>query len=139
MTKWLAMLVSCLALGLAIAACGDDEEDSGGGAADTESPAQQGGSQESASPAKKVEVAIKDFSFKPQSLEIAKGTTVTWTNEDSAGHDVTKTGGPGPEFSSGEAGGLEKGDTYKKTFTAAGEIEYVCTVHPNMKANLTVK
>src|SRR5918998_6733025 len=132
MTKWLAMLVSCLALGLAIAACGDDEEDSGGGAADTESPAQQGGSQESASPAKKVEVAIKDFSFKPQSLEVAKGTTVTWTNEDSAGHDVTKTGGPGPEFSSGE-GDMQKGDTYEQTFTTAGTIRYECTIHPGME------
>ena len=139
MTKWLAMLLSCLVLGLVIAACGDDDEDSGGGAADTESPAQQGGGQESASPGKKVEVAMKDFKFKPQSLEIEKGTTVTWTNEDKAAHDVTKTGGPGPDFSSGESGGMAKGDTYKETFTTAGEIEYVCTVHPDMKANLTVK
>ena len=142
MTKWLAMLLSCLALGLTLAACGDDDEDeSGGGAADTEQPAPTGGGdeQESASAGKSVEITIKNFAFIPTTQEVEKGATVTWVNEDKAGHDVTKTGGPGPDFSSGEPGGLAKGDSYKETITAAGKIDYVCTVHPNMKATLTVK
>ena len=141
MTKWLAMLVSCLALGLVIGACGDDDdEDSGDSGADTEAPAPESGKdKESATAGKAVAVTIKDFAFDPASLEVDKGSAVTWTNEDSAAHDVTKTGGPGPDFSSGEAGGMATGDTYKETLTTAGEIEYVCTVHPNMKATLTVK
>ena len=142
MTKWLAMLFSCMALGLTLAACGDDdEEDSGGGAAGTEQPAPTGGGgeQESASAGKSVEITIKDFAFIPTTQEVEKGATVTWTNEDKAGHDVTKTGGPGPDFSSGEPGGMAQGDTYKETITTAGEIDYVCTVHPNMKAVLSVK
>jgi len=143
MTKWLAMLMACLALGLVVAACGDDDDDEGGGgAADTtEEPAPAGGgAEEDAAPSgETVEVALKDIAFDPTSIEVATGGTVKWTNEDSVGHDVTKTGGPGPEFSSGDPGGLNQGDTYEETFTTAGKIDYVCTVHPNMKASITVK
>ncbi len=55
------------------------------------------------------------------------------------GHDVTKTGGPGPDFSSGEPGGLAEGDTFTHTFNKPGKIEYVCTVHADMKGMVTVK
>jgi plastocyanin len=141
MTKWLAMLMACLALGLVVAACGDDDDDEGGGAATTEEPAQTGGGgdEQQAPAGEAVEVEIKDFAFNPDSVDVPAGSTVTWTNADSAGHDVTKTGGPGPEFSSGDPGGMQQGDTYEETFETAGKIDYVCTVHPQMKASLNVK
>ena len=37
MTKWLALLISCLALGLVGVGCGDDDDDSGGDSAETPS------------------------------------------------------------------------------------------------------
>ena len=44
MTKWLAMLLACMALGLVVAGCGDDDDDSGdGGGANTEQPAEESG------------------------------------------------------------------------------------------------
>jgi plastocyanin len=141
MTKWLAMLMSCLALGLVVAACGDDDDDDGGGGGDTAEPAPQAGGDKEKKPAgggKPVEVTMKDIAFDPDSITIEKGTTVKWTNEDSVGHDVTKTGGVGPEFSSGESGGMQQGDTYEERIKTPGEIEYVCTVHPNMTATITV-
>jgi plastocyanin len=140
MTKWLAMLMTCLAFGLVVAACGDDDDDEGGSADTTEeqAPAGGGGDEQKAPAGEATAVEIKDFAFSPDAVEVAKGSTITWTNEDSAGHDVTKTGGPGPEFSSGDPGGMNQGDTYEETFTTAGKIDYVCTVHPQMKASITV-
>lgn len=38
-----------------------------------------------------VTVAIQDFAFSPQTLTVKAGTTVTWTNEDTAPHTVTST------------------------------------------------
>ena len=133
MTKWQAPVLSCLALALVAAGCGGDveEEDGGGGAATQEQPADTGGG-------KTARVAMKDTKFEPKSLTVAKGTTVTWTNDDSVNHDVTKDAGPGPDFASGN-GDLAKGDTFEQTFNTPGKVDYVCTVHPDMKASLTVK
>jgi len=138
MTKWPALLLSCLALALVATGCGgDDEGEDGGGAGgqaeEQEQPADTGGGGGGGKA-----VSMKDIKFKPASLNVAKGTTVTWTNDDSVDHDVTKTGGAGPKFSSG-TGNMAKGDTYKHTFDTAGKVEYVCTVHPNMTGSVTVK
>ena len=140
MTKWLAMLITCLALGFVLAACGSDDEGEGG-AADTGQAEPTGGAEEHTGEAggKTVEVSMKDFKFNPGSITVDKGATVKWTNDDSAGHDVTKTGGPGPDFSSGDPGGLNPGDTYEETLHTAGTIDYVCTVHADMKASITVR
>lgn len=77
-------------------------------------------------------VAIKDFVFSPASLDLGIGTTVTWTNEDSSQH--TATAGDG----SFDTGVLAQGDTFSHTFDTAGTFDYICTIHPNMKATLTV-
>jgi plastocyanin len=141
MTKWLAMLMSFLALGLVLTACGDDDDDDGGGAADTAQPEPTGGGGKEKKPAgggKTVEVTMKDIAFDPDTITIEKGTVVKWTNEDSVGHDVTKSGGVGPEFSSGDAGGMQQGDTYEEKIKTPGKIEYVCTVHPNMTGTINV-
>ena len=124
--KLTSLLVLMTALAFALAACGGDDEEEGGGAA--------GGG----APKKSVTVVEKDIQFKPKSVTVAKGGTVTWVNEDSAPHDVTKEGGPGPDFSSGK-GDMKKGDRYKRSFNAAGAIKYVCTVHPGMTGEVVVK
>jgi plastocyanin len=77
---------------------------------------------------------MKDIKFNPGNVTIKAGETVTWSNEDSASHDVT-----GDAFKSGSAGGLAQGDTFKHTFKKAGTYDYVCTVHPGMEGTVTVK
>jgi plastocyanin len=138
MRNWLVVLCSVLALGVVAVGCGGDDNSGGGGGGGgggEKKPAASsgGGGGKSAS------VSLKNIAFNPTSVTIAKGGTVKWTNDDSVGHDVTKKGGPGPKFSSGPAGGMQKGDTFQQKFTTAGTIDYVCTVHPNMKATITVK
>jgi plastocyanin len=136
MTKILAVLCSVLAFALVAAGCGSSDKKTsssgGGGGSDTAKPKQN------ASTGKKASVSQKNIQFSPKALTVKKGTTVTWTNDDSVNHDVTKTSGPGPDFSSGK-GNMAQGDSYKQKLNTAGTIKYECTVHPGMTGSVTVK
>jgi plastocyanin len=72
------------------------------------------------------------FSFSPSAMTIKVGTTVTWTNKSSAPHTVTSDTGA----FNGSLG--ESGATFKFTFTRAGTFSYHCSIHPYMKATITV-
>jgi plastocyanin len=111
-----ALLLACMALGLALAGCGDDDDEGGGGGG--------GGA----------EVTMEGIQFEPAELTVAVGDTVTWTNNDSTGHDVA-----GDDFDSGESGGMAEGDTFEHTFDEAGTFDYVCTEHPGMEGTVTVE
>ncbi|MFH8660699.1 cupredoxin family copper-binding protein [Streptomyces afghaniensis] len=80
-------------------------------------------------------VTMKGYAFSPASLSVPVGSTVTWTNQDTAPHDVKTTSGPVPIHSPM----LDKGESWSFTFTTAGSYGYVCTVHPNMTAGITVR
>ena len=82
---------------------------------------------------------MKDIQFDPEGHDRGEGRHVTWTNNESVPHDVTKEDGPGPDFSLRQPGNLKKGDTFKQTFTTAGKINYVCTIHPDMTGTVTVE
>jgi plastocyanin len=77
-------------------------------------------------------VTIRDFTFSPQLLEVRAGTTVTWTNEDSAQHTATfRTG-------MADSGLLSQGQAYQLTFNTLGIFAYYCTVHPSMTGMVRV-
>jgi plastocyanin len=78
-------------------------------------------------------VSIASFSFQPAALTVSVGTTVTWTNNDSASHTVTADDG---SFKSGTLG---KGGTFSQTFATAGTFTYHCAFHSSMKATITVQ
>jgi plastocyanin len=80
-----------------------------------------------------VQVAIKDFDFRPMDVTVPVGGSVTWKNLDAEPHTVTSTGGA---FRS-EA--LDQGESYTQKFTRAGVYKYICTIHPNMRATVTVR
>lgn len=81
-------------------------------------------------------VTIKNFAFDPGLLTVKTGTTVTWTNQDSAPHIiVSDTGSPVP-FSSDS---LPKGASYSFTFTQAGTYTYHCSIHPSMTGTIVVQ
>jgi plastocyanin len=70
--------------------------------------------------------------FDPATLSVKLGTTVTWTNNDSAAHTVT-SGDPNAGASGTFDSGLIKpGQTFKYTFTSTNSTSYFCTVHPWM-------
>lgn len=87
-----------------------------------------------ANPAAKTHaVAIKNLAFSPANLTIAKGDTVTWTNDDSVAHTIASKDGTLNSKS------LSKGDTYSYTFDKPGVYDYFCSIHPNMTGKITVK
>ena len=136
MTKLLALILACLALGLA--ACGGDDDGGGGdsGGATTEQPADGGGGTGGAW----TEVSMDSVQFDPKDLSVDAGETITFTNNESIPHDVHKTSGPGEDFASGPSGGMQEGDTFELALDQPGKYEYVCDVHaPGMAGTITVK
>lgn len=132
MTKLLALILACLALGLVAAGCGDDDDDGGSDATTTEQPAAGGGGG--------TQVSMENIQFTPRELTVKAGETVTFTNNESTPHDVHKTSGPGADFSSGDVGGMQEGDTFDVTLGEPGKYEYVCELHePGMAGSITVK
>jgi plastocyanin len=76
-------------------------------------------------------VAMKNMKFSPPAIEIKKGGTVEWTNEDITPHTATS-----PQFDSGS---LASDKSWKHTFNEAGRFPYGCTFHPEMKGVVIVK
>ena len=79
------------------------------------------------------QVAIRGMAFEPAGLSVEPGDTVIFTNLDSAPHTATATDG------SFDTGRLGKGQSAKITITAPGRFDYLCKVHPMMKARITAK
>jgi plastocyanin len=75
-------------------------------------------------------VMIMDYRFQPASLQVPAGATVTWTNHDKAAHDVSGSGLQSPT--------LAQGQSWSHTFTQPGSYEYLCSLHPDMVASVTV-
>ena len=126
MTKLLALLLACLALGLAATGCGGDDEESNGGGGGSGG----GGAQ----------VSMESIQFDPQELTVGAGETITFANNESVPHDVHKESGPGKDFASGPPGGMQEGDTFELTLDQPGTYEYVCEVHaPGMSGTITVE
>ncbi len=80
-----------------------------------------------------VQVKMANIQFAPQSSTVKVGQTVTWTNTDQVDHNVTAMSGA--SFRSSNFG---QGKTFSYKATKPGTIQYVCTIHPNMTATLTV-
>lgn len=83
--------------------------------------------------AQAVSVEIRDSKYNPATLNITRGTTVTWTQRDSVPHTVTATSGE-----SFDSGNLNQGQTYSYTFDRSGTFVYGCTIHPTMSGTIRV-
>lgn len=77
-------------------------------------------------------MSIQNFAFQSANIQVRTGTTVTWTNQDTAPHSVT--------FKNGmkDSGLLSQGQSFSYTFNTPGTYQYYCTVHPSMVATVTV-
>jgi plastocyanin len=84
-----------------------------------------------ASPA--VIVSMDHSTFIPSEITVAPGTTVTWVNVETMPHTVVDLN---KAFRSKT---LVKDGTFSFTFTTAGDYNYLCSIHPNMKGKVIVK
>lgn len=72
-----------------------------------------------------VYVEIKSSRFTPPELKVINGTTVRWTNMDSAQHIVNGDGWRSPV--------LTKKDMWNYTFNRTGIFGYNCSIHSSMQ------
>lgn len=78
-------------------------------------------------------IAIKAFAYSPATLDVRRGATIRWRNDDSTKHTVSARNG---SFTSKE---LAQAGIYARTFTKAGTFVYVCPVHPKMTGKVIVR
>jgi plastocyanin len=90
-------------------------------------------SQSSTSQAGEVSINISGFKFDPATITIKVGTTVTWTNQDTAAHTVAADDG------SWTSERLNQSATYSHMFDQAGTYLYKCSIHPSMTGTIVVE
>jgi plastocyanin len=105
-----AVLLAGVAL-LAVAGCTSGGSTSGGGAGGTT-------------------VVEKNFAFSPNALTVNVGDTVTFTNQDSATHEVSIDGK--------DLGQQATGQSVTWKAATAGTFPFKCIIHPSMTGRVTV-
>ncbi len=80
-------------------------------------------------------VEMRNLAFTPKKITVKKGTKVTWTNRDSAKHDVVADEATAA-FPPSELFG--ENQSHSVTFDTVGTYNYHCTPHPFMKATIEV-
>jgi plastocyanin len=78
-------------------------------------------------------ITIKNFDFMPMDITVAPGTTVVWKNLDGEPHTVASADG----LFRSQA--LDQNDSFRFTFEKPGVYRYICSIHPNMRAAITVQ
>ena len=120
---------TAVAVLIGISGCGDTTPD-GAAAADEGAEAIDCGT----NPGKTVTVSIGDFVFDPTPVEVETCDSVVWTNDHDQPH--TSTGNGDQAWSSGN---LQPGASSDPVlFEAAGELAYICALHPFMEGTVTV-
>lgn len=83
-------------------------------------------------------VALRNISFSPESVTVAVGDTVTFTNEDVVRHTVT-SGDPGEPDGRFDEDLPDQGDVAEITFDEPGTFVYFCDLHRNMTGEIVVE
>ena len=68
--------------------------------------------------------------FLPLNLEVIRGTTVMWQNDDNIGHTIQSQDNKGNVISLFNSNVLKTGDTFSYKFDKPGVYHYFCTIHP---------
>ncbi|NGY61938.1 cupredoxin family copper-binding protein [Lentzea sp. NEAU-D13] len=76
-------------------------------------------------------IPIAQHQYQPASMTVRVGDVVTWTNQDQAPHDVAAGTFRSPMLSTGQS--------WSYTFTQPGTFDYVCSIHPDMRARIVVQ
>jgi plastocyanin len=78
-------------------------------------------------------VVIKNFDFAPMTITIKAGSSVTWRNLDGEPHTVTSVDGL---FRSGA---IDQNESFTFKFDKPGTYQYLCSIHPKMRAAVVVQ
>lgn len=119
--RWLSSLLVCTVIVVASGACGggDKKDDKKAGGAVSGEPV----------------VKIVSFQFEPKTLTVKAGSTVKWTNEDTATHSIKDTSQLATPVSPDLVG---KGSTFSITYGQPGSYSYICGIHQYMSGSVQV-
>ncbi len=78
-------------------------------------------------------VTIEAVQFQPTTIDVKRGDSIVWVNKDPFPHTVTSASGT---FDSKE---IQPGESWSYKVQQSGDVPYICTLHPTMKAALRVK
>lgn len=78
-------------------------------------------------------ITIDNFTFSPAKLSVAKGTEVTWANQDDIPHTIV-LGAIGVRSKA-----IDTDKTFSYRFDKAGTFSYICGLHPQMHGQVIVK
>ena len=78
-------------------------------------------------------VKIGNFTFGPQVLTVAPGTTVTWVNDDDTPHTIVAND------HSFRSKAIDTEERFSLTFSKPGDYAYFCSLHPHMTGKVVVK
>ena len=78
-------------------------------------------------------IVIEGMRFQPDDLTVHVGDTIVWTNKDVFAHTATAAG----KFDSRQIDA--NGGSWRYTPGAAGDVAYICDLHPTMKAMVRIK
>ena len=79
-------------------------------------------------------VEIRGMAFDPAVLEVRRGDTVVWINQDIVPHTATATGRSG-----WNTGPRLQGESGRYVPRRKGEDHYSCTLHPTMLGKLIIR
>jgi plastocyanin len=77
-------------------------------------------------------VSMESMKYAPETLQVALGDTVTWTNRDLVPHTVSAD-------KSLESGTIEGEREWRYLAKQKGRLDYICRFHPGMRGTLIVK
>ncbi|HEX6441283.1 MAG TPA: cupredoxin family copper-binding protein [Stellaceae bacterium] len=84
------------------------------------------------------EIAIENFAFSPETLTVAPGTAVTWSNHDEEPHNIVNVPGAGQQRAF-RSQAVDGGEKYSFVFNQPGTYSYICSIHPHMQGTVVVK
>ena len=79
------------------------------------------------------EVEIRAFRYEPDTISVAVGDTLVWTNHDPVPHTATA---PARRWDTGD---IPRNGEGRWVADRAGTEEYVCAYHPGMRATIVVR
>ena len=77
-------------------------------------------------------ITIENLRFEPQTLTVKRGDRVVWANKDLVPHTATAA----KSFDSHD---IAANASWTYTARTPGRYDYMCTLHPMMKARLVVE
>ena len=83
-------------------------------------------------------VAIEEFKYAPETVEVDAGASVVWNNRDSAPH--TATAADDSQRATFDTQVVKKAAKSRAvTFDEPGRYAYICDLHPFMKGTVVVR